>query len=77
MIDYKKALEEIKNWKGIEKEYWIAVDILKKYKRLKETELASLNKGLTCYTFDLIVLKFKTLNDEAKNFLSKPKFKKK
>jgi len=66
MIDYLKLLEIIKNWSGVEKEYWTAVYFLKEYNFLKDTEIQSCEQGLSCYTGDLITYKMMQVADICK-----------
>ena len=47
-MNYKKLLNEITAWKGIEKEYWKAVEILEREQKLTELEIK------TCRLFPLL-----------------------
>ena len=62
-----EILNEVKFWKGIEKEYWKAVELLIREQRLKEIEIKTCRAGLTCFTGDLVILKMKELADFCKS----------
>jgi len=57
-MNYKKMHEEIASWKGVNKEYWVGVDILKRYNLLTPIELQKLNEGCDCVNEDFINAKF-------------------
>jgi len=64
MNQTQEKIFEIQNWKGCEKEYWKAVEILTKANKLNELELRKVNKGLTCYTEDIVNLRMRELKSE-------------
>jgi hypothetical protein len=68
--EYKKGLEEIAAWKGFNTEYWVAVDIIKKYNLANNFELKKLKEGCDCWNEDFIMSKFKDFKEKAKEMLS-------
>jgi hypothetical protein len=64
--NYIEIYDQIHFWKGIEKEYWKAVEILIREQRLKEIEIKTCKAGLTCFTGDLVTFKMKELADFCK-----------
>jgi len=77
--NYESLLEKIKNWKGIDKQYWMAVELLIENNCLKDHEIAACKKGLepgqtlTCYAGDLVIHKMMQLADFCKQEIEKNK----
>jgi len=65
-MDYKEILSKVSAWKGCNKEYWYAVNLLKEYSMLTEIEVKSCNRGLDCHTESLVTHKMKELADFCK-----------
>jgi len=66
-MNYKKLYNEISAWKGVEKEYWKAVEILEREQKLTADEIKACKNGLTCHTGDLVTHKLKELADFCKS----------
>ncbi len=72
-MDYKKILKKIKKWKGVDEEYWKAVEILKKYNQVNEKEINRLNQGLDCRTEGYVITKMIKLKKNCINEIDRIK----
>lgn len=62
-MNIEETLEQVRQWKGCNKQYWQAVELLCANKRISEVTYNRLKKGLDCYTESIVnaeMLKYKT-----------------
>jgi hypothetical protein len=68
-MNHEAVLKQISEWKGVESQYWVALEILHANGFLSEKENTRCRHGLDCYTGDLVTYKMLELSKFCKSIL--------